>query len=141
MNDDDGKISWDPIPCSYCDQLVPGPDVTRDHLVPKHTGGKLTPENRVLCCYVCNQLKGGKRFYRISDAKIYIAWRRWKLGFAPTAISRDDFTEHVAQHRKNGNGSINKSNSDFGAFTPTPLEPLSVSLLELNLHRNKRTEK
>ena len=58
--------------CFYCDSAVdptapPGSlrkskpsrlAPTRDHLIPRSRGGKGKPNNKVLACYRCNNLKG-----------------------------------------------------------------------------------
>lgn len=44
--------------CQYCG--VQTKDLTLDHVVPKHRGGKHTWENLVSACKACNHRKGGK---------------------------------------------------------------------------------
>lgn len=44
--------------CQYCGRL--GLQLTIDHVIPKHLGGKHVWENVVTACQRCNHLKGGK---------------------------------------------------------------------------------
>lgn len=44
--------------CQYCGMR--GRDLTLDHVIPRHRGGKHTWENLVSACRACNHRKGGK---------------------------------------------------------------------------------
>ena len=44
--------------CQYCGSRVK--DLTIDHVIPRHKGGKHTWENLVSACRTCNHRKGGK---------------------------------------------------------------------------------
>jgi 5-methylcytosine-specific restriction endonuclease McrA len=44
--------------CQYCGQKTK--DLTLDHLVPRHRGGRHTWDNLVSACRACNHRKGGK---------------------------------------------------------------------------------
>jgi 5-methylcytosine-specific restriction endonuclease McrA len=46
--------------CAYCRTKIPFKEATLDHVVPRHLGGKTRWENIVLCCFLCNQQKGGR---------------------------------------------------------------------------------
>jgi 5-methylcytosine-specific restriction endonuclease McrA len=46
--------------CAYCRTRVFFKEATLDHVVPRHLGGKTRWENIVLCCFSCNQKKGGR---------------------------------------------------------------------------------
>ncbi len=46
--------------CQYCGRIVPRPEATYDHVVPRSQGGKTLWENVVICCVPCNQRKGGR---------------------------------------------------------------------------------
>jgi 5-methylcytosine-specific restriction endonuclease McrA len=46
--------------CQYCRQRVSRQDATYDHVVPRAQGGHTTWENVVICCFPCNQHKGGR---------------------------------------------------------------------------------
>ena len=46
--------------CQYCGRIVPRPEATYDHVVPRAQGGKTIWENVVICCVPCNQKKGGR---------------------------------------------------------------------------------
>jgi hypothetical protein len=41
--------------CCYCETSVPIAKVTREHIIPKHAGGRLVRP----CCQACNREKGG----------------------------------------------------------------------------------
>lgn len=41
--------------CCYCEVELTEKTKTRDHIIPKHKGGKITKK----CCFDCNQEKGG----------------------------------------------------------------------------------
>lgn len=44
--------------CFYCKKHISLEESTRDHIVPKSTGGTDVHENIVLCCLDCNKSKG-----------------------------------------------------------------------------------
>ena len=44
--------------CQYCGK--PGRDLTLDHVMPRHRGGKHTWENLVSACKTCNHRKAGR---------------------------------------------------------------------------------
>ncbi|TAK20977.1 MAG: HNH endonuclease [Chloroflexota bacterium] len=48
----------DGFTCQYCG--VRGRDLTIDHVIPRHRGGRHTWENLVSACRACNHRKGGK---------------------------------------------------------------------------------
>lgn len=48
----------DNFTCQYCG--VRGKDLTIDHVIPRHRGGKHTWDNLVSACRACNHRKGGK---------------------------------------------------------------------------------
>ena len=48
----------DNFTCQYCG--IRGKDLTLDHVMPRHKGGKHTWENLVSACRSCNHRKGGK---------------------------------------------------------------------------------
>jgi len=55
------NVYWrDSRRCQYCVQIVPRPEATYDHVVPRAQGGKTTWENVVIACVACNQKKGGR---------------------------------------------------------------------------------
>jgi 5-methylcytosine-specific restriction endonuclease McrA len=55
----------DNFTCQYCGNR--GKDLTLDHVVPRHKGGKHTWENLVSACRSCNHRKGGKT---VEEAKM-----------------------------------------------------------------------
>jgi 5-methylcytosine-specific restriction endonuclease McrA len=55
----------DNFTCQYCG--VRGKDLTLDHVIPRHKGGKHTWENLVSACRSCNHRKGGKT---VEEAKM-----------------------------------------------------------------------
>lgn len=44
--------------CQYCGKSTP--NLTVDHVIPKHLGGAHEWKNLVTACYSCNHLKGGR---------------------------------------------------------------------------------
>lgn len=62
----DRLIERDGLICCYCGrELVRtiknrANQATIDHVIPKTQGGRNQLDNLVLCCYACNQEKGGK---------------------------------------------------------------------------------
>lgn len=48
----------DSYTCQYCGTR--GRDLTLDHVIPRHRGGKHTWDNLVSACRACNHRKGGK---------------------------------------------------------------------------------
>jgi 5-methylcytosine-specific restriction endonuclease McrA len=50
----------DRFTCQYCEQPLPAPELTFDHIVPRSRGGRTTWENVVTACQSCNRLKGDR---------------------------------------------------------------------------------
>ena len=48
--------------CHYCGEKVTIENVTLDHLIPQHKGGKHTKENLKTSCLICNSIKSGKTY-------------------------------------------------------------------------------
>lgn len=50
--------------CQYCGEIMhPKHELlTVDHVIPKHLGGSILPDNMVCCCKPCNQQKGHRTF-------------------------------------------------------------------------------
>jgi 5-methylcytosine-specific restriction endonuclease McrA len=48
----------DQYTCQYCNRMTP--DLTLDHIMPRHRGGGYTWENLVSACRACNHRKGGR---------------------------------------------------------------------------------
>jgi hypothetical protein len=44
--------------CYYCIEYLTDFNRTRDHVIPKCKGGKLSPDNKVYACKKCNRNKG-----------------------------------------------------------------------------------
>lgn len=44
--------------CPYCLKPTKPRDMTRDHVIPKSRGGKLTDDNIIMVCKRCNNEKG-----------------------------------------------------------------------------------
>ncbi len=72
--------------CQYCGLKTR--DLTLDHIVPRHRGGKHTWENLVSACRACNHRKGGKA---VEEARM--ALRR--LPFEPKANSYYLFGQYL----------------------------------------------
>lgn len=47
--------------CQYCGKI--SPNLTVDHVIPKHQGGGHEWKNLVTACYTCNHLKGGRALH------------------------------------------------------------------------------
>ena len=50
----------DEFRCQYCDKSFPAKELTYDHVLPKHMGGKKCWRNIVMACERCNHQKGGR---------------------------------------------------------------------------------
>lgn len=46
--------------CQYCARVLPGSQLSIDHVVPRSHGGDTSWENVVACCVRCNSKKGGR---------------------------------------------------------------------------------
>jgi hypothetical protein len=46
--------------CVYCGAVLPGAELTLDHVEPRMRGGDHSDGNLVTCCVACNRLKGGQ---------------------------------------------------------------------------------
>lgn len=61
--------------CHYCEDIIVGREITRDHLEAKVKDGSMGRDNLVLSCFLCNFLKGKmeyfefKRFFKIFSRK------------------------------------------------------------------------
>lgn len=53
-------IKRDSALCQYCCKALENNQITLDHIVPKHHGGKTTFLNCVVACYSCNNKKGAR---------------------------------------------------------------------------------
>ncbi len=74
--------------CQYCGSK--SKDLTIDHVIPRHRGGKHVWENLVSACRACNHRKGGKT---IEEAKMSLL----RLPFQPRASRYYGLTQHL-QH-------------------------------------------
>jgi hypothetical protein len=74
------------LPCPYCENPMSGPMTprapTRDHVRPRHLGGKLDETNRLIVCAKCNNDKGGRTLEQFAewltathDRRAAIVWR------------------------------------------------------------------
>lgn len=65
--------------CKYCgiSQEDSGRVLSLDHFVPRAAGGPDEPENLVLACHTCNQIKKGHIFETLEEARKYIHWTLW----------------------------------------------------------------
>jgi 5-methylcytosine-specific restriction endonuclease McrA len=95
----------DGFTCQYCGRV--GRDLTLDHVVPRHRGGKHTWENLVSACKTCNHRKAGRtpqearmllarEPYRPPASSYYLfypyletreAWRKFVPGWEKHSIS------------------------------------------------------
>lgn len=71
-------LSRDGPCCVYCgcDLLADAKvfaTMALDHFIPKRLGGRDGVENRVLACYACDRLKGGREFGSLEDARKWLA--------------------------------------------------------------------
>ena len=76
--------------CQYCNQKVPRPEATYDHVIPRAMDGKTEWDNIVIACVPCNQKKGGRtpeqakmhlrvrpvRPKKLPDVKVTIMWHK-----------------------------------------------------------------
>jgi len=46
--------------CAYCKCSIDEYSRTIDHFYPKSRGGKLSTDNKIPCCFKCNQLKANQ---------------------------------------------------------------------------------
>jgi len=90
--------------CQYCG--VRSKDLTLDHVVPKHRGGRHLWENLVSACRNCNHRKGGKT---VDEAKM--ALRRHP--FEPKATP-----QYLFQHYLDDNEPWRKFIGDLGVPSP-----------------------
>ncbi|MCC7103778.1 MAG: HNH endonuclease [Chloroflexi bacterium] len=79
----------DGFTCQYCG--VKTRDLTLDHVVPRHRGGKHTWDNLVSACRACNHRKGGKR---LEDTKFTLL----RQPFEPKANSFYLFGQYLDEN-------------------------------------------
>jgi 5-methylcytosine-specific restriction endonuclease McrA len=87
----------DHFTCQYCGLKTR--DLTLDHVVPRHRGGKHVWENLVSACRSCNHRKGGKM---LSEAHLTLR----RLPFEPKANSYYLFGQYL------------DDNDEWGKFIP-----------------------
>jgi len=75
--------------CQYCG--VRTKDLTIDHVIPRHRGGKHTWENLVSACRNCNHRKGGKT---LEEARM----RLHRLPFEPKSNGYYILYEHIQKY-------------------------------------------
>lgn len=46
--------------CQFCGRVLPGAELTLDHVIPRSRGGHTDWDNLVACCHTCNNLKGDR---------------------------------------------------------------------------------
>jgi hypothetical protein len=75
----------DNFTCQYCgfmgNTFEKWAFLQMDHFIPKSKGGRDDPENLVTSCFVCNFMKGGRRFKDIEEARqqIKIWWDQMRF--------------------------------------------------------------
>ena len=69
-------VKYSKITCEYCKQKIPSlHKITLDHYVPRRSGGKnKNGENLLICCYGCNQFKGG--IHPLKQARIFAVFNQ-----------------------------------------------------------------
>jgi 5-methylcytosine-specific restriction endonuclease McrA len=75
--------------CQYCGRKVP--NLTIDHVLPRHLGGKHTWTNVVTACSNCNHHKGGRR---LEEAHIKLL----TIPREPPADARYRFGQHLPEN-------------------------------------------
>jgi 5-methylcytosine-specific restriction endonuclease McrA len=91
----------DGFTCQYCGRV--GRDLTLDHVMPRHRGGKHTWENLVSACKSCNHRKAGRT---PQEARMHLAREpfRPRVGayhtFYPYLESREDWRKFVPDWEK-----------------------------------------
>jgi len=76
--------------CQYCGRQ--GPDLTLDHVLPRHRGGAHSWENLVTACKGCNHRKGGR-----TPAEAHL--RLTRRPYEPRSDLYSLFTPYLADHR------------------------------------------
>jgi len=76
--------------CQYCG--VKTKDLTLDHVVPRHKGGRHTWDNLVSACRACNHRKGGKS---LEDAKMALRRPPAEPYATPAYLFKQYLDEHV----------------------------------------------
>ncbi len=76
--------------CTYCGVNQKEVDwaFDMDHFIPVSAGGADDPDNLVLCCHVCNQIKQKRIFKTIEDARNHIHKTLWTKNRARYGIPR-----------------------------------------------------
>lgn len=67
--------------CQYCGR--PGPELTLDHVMPRHRGGGHEWENLVTACRACNHQKGGRT---PSEARMHLLQEPRRPSATPAAL-------------------------------------------------------
>ncbi len=82
--------------CQYCGRQLPKSELTLDHVIPRHRGGKTEWENVVTACKSCNHRKGSRTpeeagmsliakpsrprymvFVLLGEARCHEAWKKY----------------------------------------------------------------
>jgi 5-methylcytosine-specific restriction endonuclease McrA len=80
----------DDLVCVYCGVKQSEVDwaFDLDHFIPRQAGGSDKPENKVLSCHTCNQIKSKRIFKSIEDARKFIRKTLWDKNRARYEIPR-----------------------------------------------------
>lgn len=80
----------DDYTCQYCGRRTP--DLTVDHVLPRHLGGQHTWTNVVTACQACNHRKGGRE---LSEAHMTLL----KIPQEPPVSAYYIFGKHLAENQ------------------------------------------
>ena len=83
----------DDFTCQYCGKKKP--NLTMDHVIPRHLGGKQTWENIVTACAECNHTKGGRT---LKEANMKLI----KIPKAPPSSVNYIFSCHLSRYQEWG---------------------------------------
>ena len=79
----------DHFTCQYCGQQKS--ELTLDHVIPRHLGGKQSWENIVTACAECNHRKGGRT---LQEANMQLR----RAPYAPPSSARYMFEHHLNRY-------------------------------------------
>lgn len=77
--------------CQYCGKKKP--NLTMDHVIPRHLGGSETWENIVTACAECNHLKGGRT---LQETNMHLI----SVPKAPPSSIRYIFSHHLSTYEE-----------------------------------------
>jgi hypothetical protein len=99
--------------CAYCWVQFDEEYTTRtkDHVVPTSKGGLNSPENKLPCCWNCNQWKGDKLLEEwLKEVKTVLKKERWREPYNYNIVARmvNEISRQIAELKTRNKGKVSR---------------------------------